>query len=91
MLRQDLWRTHVWRVSIGLDRGLTRLAYRASCAFLVSLVSLPSFTLLRDSQLRTSPAISVDPSCCLVLEAEAWLSLLGGATTADLCLLSRYY
>ena len=57
---------------------------------LVRLVSLLIFASLREAQPRTSPDI---PLCSLLLtHAEAaCLSLLGSATAADSCLLSKLY
>jgi hypothetical protein len=58
---------------------------------LVGLVSLLIFVFLREVQLRTFPG---GPPWSLLLtcaKAEAWLTLLGRATTADSCLLAQLY
>ena len=65
------------------------LACTASCITLVGPASSLIFTFLKEAQLRTSPGVPVSPSCCIGAEAEAWLSLLGHATTvANLTLLN---
>jgi len=70
------------------DGGRAWLAGTASCATLVGLESLLIFTSLRE-------ALQSVCSCWFLLltqsKGEAWLSLLGRATTADSCLLSRLY
>jgi hypothetical protein len=43
------------------DRGQAWLVYRASCAMLVGLTSLPIFDSLRESQPRTFPGVPVGP------------------------------
>jgi hypothetical protein len=65
------------------DGGWSRLAYRAICATLVSLQSLLILASLRENfSWHSCWPWSLLLTC---VEAEAWLSLLGGATTADSC------
>ena len=63
-------------------RGLARLAYRASCAIWVGL----QFAERGPAENSWSSSWSF---LLTLAEAEAWLSLLGSATAADSCLLSR--
>ena len=46
---------------------------------------------LREAQRRTTPGVSSRSLLLICAKAEAWLSLLGGAITIDLFLLSRLY
>lgn len=71
--------------------GQAWLAGRTSCATLVGLESLLIFASLREVQSRTSPGIPPGPSLLVHSGlAEAWLSLLGCATTAAILILLNW-
>ena len=64
-----------------------------ACVASFATVCVGLVSLLREAQPRSSLGILAGPWSLLLTHAdsgETWLSLLGLATTADLCLLSRY-
>ena len=70
------------------------LLIELSCTMIVGLASLLIFTVLREAQARTFPGTWCLSGSLLLTcaEAEAWLFLLGYATTAaDLTLLDCCY
>jgi hypothetical protein len=90
---EDTW------CSEGINRSPPRTVTKAVLGLLIELAvqplwshtSLMMFTSLRNAQLRTSHGVPPGSLLLTRAKAEAWLSLLGSATTADSCLLSWLY